>query len=535
MAAGSDPAEMQRECIRRKRLMKVKYFLAAIAAVVPAALDAQVLLPSQDVSVVTNFPLANGGAQFIDVVGPDRFGIRSEGLVQFDLSSLPAGLTASKISHATLTLFLNQVNNPGTVNIYAANGNWTESGVNGINAPAAGAAVAANVPVSTQFTFVTVDVTTAVQNWIGGVTPNNGFLIQANVSTDVHFDSKESITTSQPAMLSIVLASSGSAGPAGPTGPQGLTGPVGAQGVAGTAGAAGARGATGPQGVAGATGPQGVAGASGPQGVAGAAGARGATGPQGVAGATGLQGVAGASGPQGVAGAAGARGATGPQGVAGATGPQGAVGATGAQGPVGATGSQGVAGATGPQGVAGATGQQGLMGPAGPQGPAGVNGVNGVNGVGVPGPVGPTGPPGPSSGGNGLLVSTVTIHRTSVLTLDSVPVTLIPAIPGVVNFPSRIMVQQNNAVYVTDSQDVYFAWGTPGAPASMNSSALLWGSGYPRYLDDAAFGSPLTNGDASLFVGQPYIAFTQDSVSETSSGAGGDVTFTVWYTALPVQ
>ena len=383
-------------------------FLAAIAAVVPAALHAQVLLPSQDVSVVTNFPLANGGAQFIDVVGPDRFGIRSEGLVQFDLSSLPAGLTASKISHATLTLFLNQVNNPGTVNIYAANGNWTESGVNGINAPAAGAAVAANVPVSTQFTFVTVDVTAAVQNWIGGVTPNNGFLIQANVSTDVHFDSKESITTSQPAMLSIVLASSGSAGPAGPTGPQGLTGPAGAQGAAGAAGAAGARGATGPQGVAGAT---------GPQGVAGAAGARGATGPQGVAGATG---------PQGVAGAAGARGATGPQGVAGATGPQGAVGATGAQGP------------------AGATGPQGLMGPAGPQGLAG---VNGVNGVGVPGPTGPAGPPGPSSGGNGLLVSVVTVHRADMLQLDSVPVTLIPATPGVVNFPSRIMVQQNNAYY----------------------------------------------------------------------------------------
>ncbi len=129
--------------------------------------------------MLPTFPLANGGAQFIDVAGPDRFGIQSEGLVQFDLSSLPAGLTASKISHATLTLFLNQVNNPGTVNIYAANGNWTESGVNGLNAPAPGAAVATNVPVSTQFTFVTVDVTTAVQNWIGGVTPNNGFLIQA--------------------------------------------------------------------------------------------------------------------------------------------------------------------------------------------------------------------------------------------------------------------------------------------------------------------------------------------------------------------
>jgi hypothetical protein len=388
--------------------MKVRYFLAAIAAVLPAALHAQVLRPAQDSFVVTNFFLTNGGQQFIDVEGPDRFtGKQSEGLVQFDLSSLPAGLTASKVAHASLTLFVNQVNNPGTVNIYAANGNWTEAQVNGFNAPAPGAVVAANIPVSAQLTFITVDVTTAVQNWIGGVTPNNGFLIQAaNVNTSVRFDSKESMTTSQPAMLSLVLASSGSAGPAG------------------------------------------------------------------------------ATGPQGPAGAVGARGATGP---------------------------------------------------AGPQGPAG---LNGVNGVGIPGPAGPAGPPGPpgpaGSGGNGLLVSTVTLHRADMLALNSVAMTLIPATPGVVNLPSRIMVQQNNAVYMSSSQQVYFAYGSLGAPASTNSSALLWAAGVSKYLDDVAFNPPLTNGDASLFVNQPYIAFTPDAVTELG-GTGGDVTFTVWYTAFSVQ
>jgi Collagen triple helix repeat (20 copies) len=480
--------------------MKVRYFLAAIAAIVPAALHAQVLLPSQDSFITTNNSSTNGGQQYLDVVSSDQdhFGRQSEGLVQFDLSSLPAGLTASRISHATLTLFLNQVNNSGSVNIYAANGNWSEAGVNGYNAPAPGAALATNVPVSTQLTFITVDVTTAVQNWIGGVTANNGFLIQANASTDVHFDSKESTSTSQPAMLSIVLASSGSAGPAGPTGPQGLTGATGPQGTAGPAGTAGARGATGPQGVAGAT---------GAQGVVGTAGARGATGPQGAAGATGAQGVAGATGPQGIAGAVGARGATGAQGAAGATGPQG------------------VAGATGPQGIAGPAG------PVGPQGPAG------VNGVGTPGATGPAGPPGPagSGGGGGLLVATVTIHRTDMLALNTAPVTLIPATPGVVNIPSRIMVQQNNAVYVSTSQQVYFAWGALGATSPYpNSAGLLWGAAAAKYLDDVAFSPPLTNGDASVFANQPYIAFSPDSVSE-SGGTGGDVTFTVWYTAFTVQ
>src|SRR5215472_18702664 len=97
--------------------------------------------------------------------------------------------------------------------LMSANGAWTESGVNGTNAPSAGAVVAANVPVSTQFTYITVDATGAVQNWVTGVTPNNGLLIQAAAAnTNVRFDSKESNGTSHPAMLDIVLVNTGPQG-----------------------------------------------------------------------------------------------------------------------------------------------------------------------------------------------------------------------------------------------------------------------------------------------------------------------------------
>jgi hypothetical protein len=37
-----------------------------------------------------------------------------------------------------------------------------------------------------------------------------------------------------------------------------------------------------------------------------------------------------------------------------------------------------------------------------------------------------------------------------------------------------------------------------------------------------------------VFVNQPYIAWSGAPVTE-SGGTGGDVTFTVWYTAFPVQ
>jgi hypothetical protein len=219
----------------------------------------------------------------------------------------------------------------------------------------------------------------------------------------------------------------------------------------------------------------------------------------------------------------GATGGPGPQGVAG---PAGATGAQGVAGPAGATGPQGVAG------PAGATGPQGVAGPAGTPGLQGLPGQPGAPGTqGLPGPAGPVGPPGPAGGA--LQVSTVTIHRAGVLTLDQVPVTLVPAVPGVINVPLRLVVQQNNAFYVCDSQELYFAYGSIGSPVGTNSVGLLWGSGFAKYLDDAAF-SQLTGGDASSLVNQPYIAFAPSVIAE-QGGTGGDVTFTVWYTALTVQ
>ena len=224
--------------------MKGQHCLAALLAVFPAAVYAQVFLPSQDSFVVIGNNTNNGSQQQVNVTNTGNGGQPTQGLVQFDLTSLPSGLTASQISHATFTLFINQSNGPGSVTINVANGAWTESGVNGTNAPAPGAVVATNVPVSAQLTYVTVDATTAVQNWVTGVTPNNGFLIQpAAANTNVRFDSKESNGTSHPAMLSIILVNTG---PPGPPGPPGTPGTPGTPGAPGTPGSPGPPGPTGP-------------------------------------------------------------------------------------------------------------------------------------------------------------------------------------------------------------------------------------------------------------------------------------------------
>src|SRR5580704_4096093 len=315
----------------------IRFAIAALA-LAPIAGFAQTLAPSQDVYYVPGNG-SNFGTATTITVGSSG----SIGLVQFDLTQLPAGVTAAQIQKATLTLFLDHVNTGGSINIdtVSASTPWGELTVTGNSGISQGIAVNTSVMTNTADTFIATDATAAVKSWIAAPSTNNGFMMQANATTSVQFDSKENTSTSHPATLTIVLVSNG---------------PTGATGSSGTNGVNGATGATGPTGPSGVAGPTGVAGATGATGVAGATGANGATGvagATGVTGANGATGVAGATGATGVAGVTGANGATGPtgsNGSNGATGPTGSNGSNGATGPTGSNGSNGSNGATGPTG-----------------------------------------------------------------------------------------------------------------------------------------------------------------------------------------
>src|SRR6266404_4058942 len=94
----------------------------------------------------TNF----GGNPSINVGGNSGF----QGLLQFDLSLLPPGTTASSVSNASLRLYVGRVGVAGSIDVFAANGAWIESTVNGSNAPASGALVAGPISVSTPNIFI---------------------------------------------------------------------------------------------------------------------------------------------------------------------------------------------------------------------------------------------------------------------------------------------------------------------------------------------------------------------------------------------
>jgi hypothetical protein len=306
-------------------------------------------------------------------------------LLQFDLSALPAGLTASQVSHASLTVFVNRVNAGGAVNLSPVTSAWSESAVTYATIPAIGAPVNGfTAAIAGQ--YVTLDVTSLVQGWVTAPATNFGLALTSTIA-NVLLDSKENDETGHAASLDVTITSMGAQGlqgPAGVQGPQGIQGLIGApgiQGIPGTAGATGAQGIQGPVGPTGATGAAGTIGAvtswsssvtyqagqvvfcaacstSGSSYVALATNTNqdpptqtgvwqliasaGATGPQGIQGTQGIQGPIGVTGAQGNAGAQGATGATG---AIGPVGPVGLIGDTGPAGPAGATGAMGTIGA----------------------------------------------------------------------------------------------------------------------------------------------------------------------------------------------
>ena len=170
-------------------------------------------------------------------------------LLQFDLSMLPAGTTASQVSRAVLRLYCNRVATPGLVSLAPVNAAWGEYSVTYATEPAIGSA-AGVFSVGQAGAFVAVDVTSLVQGWIASPGSNNGLALSAGTAT-VQFDSKENDLTAHAAALDVELVDAGPAGATGAMGVAGPAGPVGPQGPAGATGAIGPQGPVGPQGAPG--------------------------------------------------------------------------------------------------------------------------------------------------------------------------------------------------------------------------------------------------------------------------------------------
>jgi hypothetical protein len=237
--------------------------------------------------------------------------------VYFDLSEVPA---TAAVRWAKLRLFLPLVRVKGSgVNVHTVTGEWNEalqSAEPAISSTPVGT-IGADKLASKR--FVTVDVTSTVQDWINLKTPNEGFAFVSipnatpTLVSAINFASKEGIIGGLPAELDIDFEPSGEVGMSvvlnGTTEPSLSLGNVGdfyinasassiygPKTASGWGSAASLIGKQGAPGIQGAKGDTGATGPSGPQGPIGLTGMQGPIGPQGLKGDTGVQGLPGASG-----------------------------------------------------------------------------------------------------------------------------------------------------------------------------------------------------------------------------------------------
>ena len=425
------------------------WFAALLACLVTRARAVEALLIA-DAHVSTARPAVNSGALSNVNVGNGYIG-----LLQFDLSLLPAGTTSGQVSRAILRLYVNRMDMPGSVSIQPLGGAWGEYSVTNATLPSV-AGVTQIFSVTQAGAYVAVDVTSLVQGWISAPPTNYGIALTASAAS-IQLDSKENDQTAHPAALDIVIVSQGPTGPAGPAGPAGSVGAIGPAGPAGPAGTTTvtglnyqgtysstanyavddvvlyqgssyisliaqnhgstpglssqqwgllAQGGAGPTGATGATGPSGPQGLTGPQGAQGAQGQAGAPGAAGVQGLPGLiyQGSYQSSVNYNLGDVVLWQGTTYTSLSAQNHGntPDASPanwGVLSARGPAGLTGAPGAQGPQGVQGLPGSVGPPGSQGPQGLQGIAGQGGAQGLTGAtgaqGLQGPAGPQGVAGP--------------------------------------------------------------------------------------------------------------------------------------------
>ena len=208
--------------------------LAAQAVVLPIIADTHLAVTNAGTSVAVNVNASN------------------KALLNFDLSTLPAGIISADIAKATLVFFVKSVPAGGQLQVSPLTSAWTENATTS-TAPTAGLPQATSAPISKGNTYFAVDVTNLVLNWVDVPASNNGLALDPVGQTSLTFDSKEAIQTSHPAYIEIALK--------GPAGAVGHTGAVGSQGVQGVPGNPGSNGLNGAPGVNGLNGAKGDTGA----------------------------------------------------------------------------------------------------------------------------------------------------------------------------------------------------------------------------------------------------------------------------------
>ncbi len=157
---------------------------------------------TDDAYVDSNSPTTNFGTSAFLLASSGRYW----SFLRFDLGTLPFGVTGADVQRAQLKLWVDQLTAAGEFYVGDAADPWDETTVTFDTRPSVPSFVTDN-EVTRRRTFVVIDVTIYVKNWLDGVQDNHGFALVTPGLTGVtlRFDSKENTGTAHEPVLAVEL------------------------------------------------------------------------------------------------------------------------------------------------------------------------------------------------------------------------------------------------------------------------------------------------------------------------------------------
>lgn len=199
------------------RAMGVAALCWAVGMVVPhlAAAETMPLLAdayTKSAAAGRNF----GSGKTLQLQGPPATTATARVFLKFDLSTLAAPnleTDGSHVTKATLVLGVHHVTRAGSFSVFRVTGPaWTEAALTDASAPALAGTPegGGSLAVTDKNTFMSIDVTQLVRDWLNGVLPDHGVaLVPSGAGVSAMFDSKESTSTSHFARLEVTLTGEG--------------------------------------------------------------------------------------------------------------------------------------------------------------------------------------------------------------------------------------------------------------------------------------------------------------------------------------
>ena len=194
--------------LRRRVQMKAVYALVGLLVLfLSVSSSSAVTLHATDDTNVNLAQLSQINGASVDVfVRNVGTGGERHAYVRFDTSIIAPNTAIDRVQ---LRMWVSAVSTAGPIDLYVVTRSWDEATLNAVIEPTRDPTPFATklISVADQDSYVTVDVTTVVRDWVNGARPNFGIALLPNsAGVRVTLNSKENTGTSHPMEVEVVVS-----------------------------------------------------------------------------------------------------------------------------------------------------------------------------------------------------------------------------------------------------------------------------------------------------------------------------------------